>query len=82
MRSKEGSMTALESEAEDNLRLRKAEEFLAYSRNAENDARRALAEAVARTKRAKEKYETLHEEVQNRAVARRKAGLITVNPGY
>jgi hypothetical protein len=70
------------SEQEDNFRLEKAKEFLAYCRNAETQARIALASAVESSKRAKEKYETLFEECQKRAVARRKSGQVIVNPGY
>lgn len=70
------------SEDEDNFRLRKAEEYVTTCREIENNARRELAEATARRQRAKEKYETLFDECQKRAVARRKAGLIEVNLGY
>lgn len=61
------------SEAEDNLRLRRASEALAYYREAENQVRRDLAGAVEQTKRAKEKYEAMFAECEARAVARRKA---------
>lgn len=74
--------TAIASEQEDNYRLRKADEFLTYCREAENDARRELNEALEKTKRAKEKYETLFTECEQRAVARRKAGLIEMRSGY
>jgi hypothetical protein len=69
-------MTAPQSEQEDALRLRKADEFLTYCREAENTARRELARATEQTKRAKDKYETLFAECEARACARRSAGLI------
>lgn len=69
-------------EQEDNFRLRKAEDFLAHCRAEEAQARRGLAEAIERTKRAKEKHETLFTECEARAVARRKAGIVAVSTGY
>lgn len=75
-------MTPTESEQRDNLLLRRAQEFLEHCREAENQARRELAGAIEQNKRAKEKYEALFAECEGRACARRKAGLITVNPGY
>lgn len=76
------SMTALQSEQEDNFRLHNRQAHLDFCRNAENEARIALARAVEATRRAKEKHEAMFEECQNRAVARRKSGQIIVNPGY
>jgi hypothetical protein len=70
------------SEQEDNLRLKKAQEHVAYCRSAEAEARAALASAVESTKRAKEKHEALFAECEKRAVARRKSGQVIVNPGY
>lgn len=70
------------AEEEDSLRLRKADEFLVHCREVENEARRELTLAIEQTKRAKEKYEALFAECETRACARRKAGLIEVNPGY
>jgi uncharacterized membrane protein YqiK len=75
-------MTALQSESEDNLRLKRAAEFLTHCRNAETEARRALNEAVQQTARAKEKHETLFHECEQRAVARRKSGAIENTAGY
>lgn len=69
-------MSAIQSEEEDNFRLRKAVEFLTHCRTAEGDARRVLAEAIERTKRAKEKHEALFAECEARAVSRRKSGQI------
>ncbi len=62
------------AQQEDEFHLRKASEFLAHCREAETQARIALAQAMERTKRAKEKHETLFTDVQNRTVARMKAG--------
>ncbi len=75
-------MTAQESEDADNLRLRRAAEFVAHCRESENQVRKELHEATEQTKRAKEKHETLFAECEARACARRKAGLIIVNHGY
>jgi len=47
------------NETETQIRLRRAKEALENSRAAETAARKALAEAVESTKRAKEKYEAL-----------------------
>lgn len=69
-------MTALEAEQQDNMRVLKAEEFLAYCREKENEARRTLAECIAQTKRSKEKYEEAFRECERRAVARRASGQI------
>lgn len=71
-----------QSEQEDNFRLHKAKEHVAFCRNAETEARAALNAAIESTKRAKEKYETLFSECEQRAVARRKSGQVIVNPGY
>ena len=57
----------MNAEQEDNFRLRKAADFLAHSREAENQARKELYRATEQTKRAKEKYETLFMEVEQRA---------------
>lgn len=75
-------MTALEAEAEDNTRLRKAVEFIAHCMEAENQCRKALADAVERTKLARSKHEIAFNKCEARAVQRRKAGLIETNPGY
>jgi hypothetical protein len=61
------------AEDEDRFRLRNAAEFLARSRDQENQARIALARAVEQTKTAKSKYEDLFMACEDRAVARRKA---------
>lgn len=70
------------AEAEDNLRLKRAQEQITYCREKENEARRLLAEATESSKRAKEKYEALFAECEKRAVARRKSGQIIVSPSY
>lgn len=62
---------------EDAFRLRKAAEFLAHCRDAENQARWELAQAVDQTKRAKEKHDALFLECEARAVARIKAGFVS-----
>ncbi len=66
----------MNTEDEDNFRLRKANEFLAHCKEAENRARVELAQAVERTKLAKAKHETLFTECEARAVARIKAGAV------
>lgn len=75
-------MSTNKAEQDDNFRLAKAKEHLAFCREAETQARAALASAIESSKRAKEKFETLFDECEKRAVARRKAGQIIVNPGY
>lgn len=77
-----GQAEAMSAEQEDNTRLRKAQEFLAYSRERENEARKSLLDAVAQTKRAKEKYEELFNECERRATLRRKSGQIECVAGY
>ena len=72
----------MSGEEEDNFRRRKALEFIAHCKTEEDQARVALAQAVERTKRAREKYETLFHECEARAVARRKSGQIITNTGY
>ena len=59
------------AEQEDKFRMKKAEEFVAYCQNAENEARRVLAEYSDRTKRAREKLSTLFQEVEARTVKRK-----------
>lgn len=72
----------LQDEQEDNFRVKKSDEFLKHCRELENQARIALADAMASTKRASKKKEELFLQCQDRAVARRKSGAIIVNPGY
>lgn len=74
--------SALQAEQADNLRLKKADEFVEYCRQKENEARRALAEAVAQTQRAKQKWSELFQECEKRACARRKSGQIEVSRDY
>jgi len=74
--------TAIKSEEEDNLRLRRANEFIRASQEAETQARIALTRAVEQTKLARAKYNELFAACEARACARRQAGLIAVNPGY
>lgn len=69
-------MTAYESEAADNLRLKRAAEHVAYCRDAENRARVALADAVKSLARAREKHEAQFAECERRACERRATGLI------
>ena len=75
-------MTAIQSEQEDNIRLRKAEEFVAHCREMEKAARLALIDAERQTKRARERREELFAECEARACARRKAGLIENSSCY
>ena len=71
---------ALAEEQEDNRRLEKMREALASYREAENEARRALARAMEATKTVKEKHDTLFAENEKRAIERRKSGRITNQP--
>jgi CBS-domain-containing membrane protein len=75
-------MTAQESENEDSLRLHRSDEHVEYCKRAQDDAIRALHQAGETLKRAREKRGELFQQCQDRAVARRKAGLIANNPGY
>lgn len=79
---KSAQISAMKAEQDDSLRLRRAEQALAAYRQQENDARRALADAVAATKRAKEKYEALFAECEQRAGERRRSGLIVNSSCY
>ena len=74
--------TALRDEENDKARLRKAQEFVEYCKQKQADAIRARIEADESLKLAIEKREQIFSECEKRAVARRKAGLIEVNPGY
>ena len=47
------------NETENQIYLRRSKEALASTREAESNARRALAQAVEQTQKAKEKYERL-----------------------
>lgn len=58
------------NETENEIRLRRAKEFLTTSREQENQARITLARAAEQTKRAKEKYETLFSECEKQAAER------------
>ena len=75
-------MTALQSEAEDNARLRKASESVEYYKQAEGNALRALADARSSLARAREKYAALFAECEKRAGERRKSGQIENTAGY
>lgn len=77
-----GTQGALKAEQEDNAKIARAEEELARYRQAETDARAALNRAIESTKIAIQKRHDLFVECEKRKVARRKAGLIEVNPGY
>lgn len=70
------------AEIEDNNRLSKSEKNVEHCLQSEADAIRALAAARADLARAREKHAQLFQECETRAVARRKAGLITVEAGY
>jgi hypothetical protein len=65
------------AEEEDNFRLRKSAEHVTHYQDAENKARRDLAEATASLRRAREKHSTLFQECEARAVARIRAGTQT-----
>ena len=73
---------AMQNEQEDNNRLRKADEFVAYCQQAETDAIKALAEARKQLTLAREKKSALFQECEKRAVARRKSGEIEMVAGY
>lgn len=75
------STAVLEEEA-DNLRYKRAQEALQSYRQAESEARAALARAIESTKIMKEKCEALYHENEKRAVARRQAGRITNSSCY
>ena len=62
------------NETENQTRLRRAKESLAAYRDAENEARKALTEAMESTKRAKEKYEELFMAEEQSERSRRIAG--------
>lgn len=47
------------NETENQTRLRRAKDALAFARETETSARKALSDAVEATKRAKERYEDL-----------------------
>ena len=61
----------MNNETENQVYLRRSKEALDIARTAENDARRALAQAVEQTRRAKEKYERLFEAEEKAEVKRR-----------
>lgn len=67
----------MNTEAEDNFRLKKAAEFLAHCRERENQARKALASAAESTRRAKEKHDALFIECEAQACERRKREVLT-----
>jgi len=60
-------------ETENQIRLRRAKEILATNRMMENQARKALAEAIEASKLAKERYEELFVAEDKAEFARRKA---------
>lgn len=63
----------MQSETEDQTRLRRAQEALIVYQWSETEARKILAAAVESTKRAREKYEELFLAAENREVKRRLA---------
>ena len=76
----EKDMNALEAEAADIMRVRKAHEFLVHSRTAESEARKILADAIKQTALANKRYQDTFAECENRACERRKSGAIEVTP--
>lgn len=60
------------NETENQIRLRRAKEALAAARDTEATARRALADAVKSTERAKLRYEELFLAEEKAEVARKK----------
>jgi hypothetical protein len=62
----------MSNETENQTRLRRAKEALAFCQAAEVEARKALASATESTKRAREKYEELFMAEENAERARRK----------
>ena len=62
------------NETEGQTRLRRQRETIKALQEAENTARKALADAVSATKRARERYEEMHLAEERAEVARRKAG--------
>jgi len=75
-------MTAHESEAADDLRLKKSAEFVDHCKQEEAEALRALSDSRARLGRAREKHAQLFEECEKRACARRVSGQIEAKAGY
>lgn len=69
-------MTALQSEAEDNLRLKRANEFIEHCKQAEAEAGRELVRAREQSALARRKYEELFIECEKRKCERRKSGQI------
>ena len=59
------------NETESQTRLRRAKESIAAYQDAERVARNAHTQAMADTKRAREKYSELFQAEENREVARR-----------
>lgn len=64
------------NETENQIRLRRAKEILATNRAMENEARKALADAIESSKRAKERYEELFAAEEKAEFARRKASYL------
>lgn len=58
---------------EDDMRLKRRKEFWAHCSLRENEVRRSLAEAVASTKRAKERYEEFFLACEKRSVGRKES---------
>ena len=59
-------------ETENQVRLRRAKEALAACRDAETEARKTLAAAIAATRRISEKYQALFIAEENLECSRRK----------
>lgn len=75
-------MNAHETEQADNALLQNAKQAIEHYARAEGDARAALKRAEESTRAAREKYARIFQEVEARAVARRKAGQIETKTGY
>lgn len=63
------------NETELQIRLRRSKESLTCSQFSENEARKALADAVKSSKQAKERYEELFLAEEQAEVSRRKTTL-------
>lgn len=63
----------MQTETEEQTRLRRAKDAIAYCQASETEARKALSAAMESTKRAREKYEELFLAAENREVTRRRA---------
>lgn len=74
--------TAIQQEAADSLRLKKADEAIEYFRQQEADAIRELNSVRESLRRAREKRNELFQQNEERAGQRRRAGLIEISSCY